>query len=216
MYCQWIKPIFDVVAATLLLILLFPLFLLVYLLVRLFLGAPVFFNQLRPGLHEKPFLLYKFRTMLNKRDKHGHLLSDAQRLTKFGRLLRSLSIDELPELINVIKGQMSFVGPRPLLMEYLPYYSPRQRKRHHVRPGITGWAQINGRNTLNWKKKFELDVWYVEHCSFLLDCKIMFLTFIKIIKREGISAVGHATMTRFDIEAKQNNSGDSIDICDFK
>jgi lipopolysaccharide/colanic/teichoic acid biosynthesis glycosyltransferase len=140
--------------------------------------------------------------MLNVLDKNGNLLGDESRLTKFGKILRSSSIDELPELWNVLKGEMSLVGPRPLLMEYLPFYSNEQRLRHRVRPGITGWAQVNGRNTLSWQKKFELDVWYVKHCSFMLDLRILFLTFIKIIKREGINAIGQATMSRFDTESK--------------
>jgi len=202
MYCQWVKRTFDFALASLLLLMLFPLYLILFLLVRFFLGSPIIFKQQRPGLYGKPFCLYKFRTMLDSRDKEGQLLSDAQRLTRFGRLLRSLSLDELPELINVLKGEMSLVGPRPLLMEYLAHYSPRQAQRHNLRPGITGWAQVNGRNTLSWEKKFELDLWYVEHCSFALDCKIIFLTMMKMIKREGISAVGEATMTRFAGEKK--------------
>ncbi len=186
--------------ASTLLVILSPFLLLLCVLVYLFLGSPIIFKQQRPGLHEKPFFLYKFRTMLDAKDSNGNLLSDAERLTRFGRLLRMLSLDELPELINILKGEMSLVGPRPLLMEYLPYYSCRERLRHSVRPGITGWAQINGRNTLTWKKKFELDVWYVEHLSFRLDMEIIFKTIIKTINREGITAVGHATMTRFDKE----------------
>lgn len=207
MYSKWIKRFFDIITASVMLILFFPIMIFLYLLVRLFLGAPVFFTQLRPGLNEKPFQLYKFRTMLDARNKDGLLLSDEERLTRFGRLLRSLSLDELPELINVIKGDMSLVGPRPLLMEYLPYYTERQRVRHQARPGVTGWAQINGRNTLNWEKKFELDIWYVERCSFFLDVRIIMMTIIKIIKREGINAVGHATMTRFDNESGDKKTG---------
>ena len=203
MYCRWSKRIFDVVAATLLLILFAPILVLFCILIRIFIGTPIFFKQLRPGLNEKPFVLYKFRTMLDTNDNRGNLLSDGERLTRFGKWLRSLSIDELPELINVIKGDMSLVGPRPLLMAYLPYYTEEQRLRHAVRPGITGWAQINGRNTVTWQKKFALDVWYVANCSFILDMKILFLTLFKIVKREGINAVGQATMTRFDLEAKR-------------
>jgi sugar transferase EpsL len=202
MHYQWSKRGFDIIAATTLLIILSPLMLLLCIIVRIFFGYPIFFNQLRPGLNEKPFYLHKFRTMQDTRDPHGHLLSDDQRLTRLGKLMRSLSLDELPELLNIIKGDMSLVGPRPLLMEYLPHYSQQQRLRHSIRPGLTGWAQINGRNTLDWGKKFELDVWYVKHASFLLDIKILFLTLIKTIKREGISAIGHATMTRFDLESK--------------
>lgn len=203
MYCKWSKRLFDIVIGMTMLILLFPFMLLVYFLVLMFIGYPVFFVQKRPGLHEKSFKLYKFRTMLNVNDKNGCLLKDEQRLTTFGKILRSLSIDELPELFNVVKGEMSLVGPRPLLMEYLPCYSPTERLRHHVRPGITGWAQVNGRNTLSWEDKFELDVWYVKNYSFILDVKIMLMTMIKIIKREGINASGQATMSRFD-ESRKN------------
>lgn len=192
------KRIFDITIATFMLLLCLPIMFFLFLLVRLFLGFPVFFTQWRPGLHENPFKLYKFRTMLDARDSNNVLLSDEKRLSRFGRLLRSFSLDELPELINVIKGDMSLVGPRPLLMEYLPYYTEKQRLRHHVKPGITGWAQINGRNALSWEKKFELDLWYVEHRSFLLDIKIIIITIIKVIKRESVNAVGHATMVRFD------------------
>ena len=197
------KRIFDFTVASILIVLLVPLFLLLYILVRIYLGKPVFFQQQRPGLNEKPFYLFKFRTMLDKFNQDGQPLNDAQRLTAFGSLLRSLSLDELPELVNILRGEMSFVGPRPLLMEYLPYYSPEQRQRHQVRPGMTGWAQVHGRNTLSWKEKFDLDLFYVNHYSFILDCKIIFLTLIKIIKREGINAIGQATMTRFDLEEQQ-------------
>lgn len=203
MYCKWGKRNFDIIVASLALVLLFPLLLFLSVLVRLFLGSPVFFKQIRPGLNEEPFQLYKFRTMLDARNEKGELLSDDKRLTTFGRFLRSLSLDELPELINVIKGDMSLVGPRPLLMEYLPFYTDRQRLRHHAKPGLTGWAQINGRNALTWEKKFELDVWYVEHRSLWLDLKILFLTVAKIIQREGISAEGYATMSRFDLEVQK-------------
>jgi sugar transferase EpsL len=206
MYRQRIKKIFDFVVALILLILFFPLLLILAMAVRIFLGKPIIFKQLRPGLHEKPFFLYKFRTMRDLTDKHGHALADAQRLTKFGKWLRSASLDELPELINVLKGDMSLIGPRPLLMEYLPYYSQAQRRRHEVKPGITGWAQINGRNTVSWTKKFELDVWYIDNCSLWLDIKIIFLTLIKTLKREGINATQNVTMSRFDLEAKKNIS----------
>lgn len=208
MYCQFLKRIFDFFAAIFLLLLLIPFLFIIALLVRIYLGSPIIFQQWRPGKNEKIFRLYKFRTMKEARDKDGHLLEDAMRLTRFGRLLRKLSLDELPALINVLKGEMSFVGPRPLLIEYLPYYSDTQKKRHSLQPGITGWAQVNGRNNLSWKKKFELDIWYVDHCSFMLDCKIVLLTFVKIIQREGISAKGQATMTRFDLEMKQLNKMD--------
>ena len=203
MYCQCVKRIFDLTISILLLIFLFPFLIFLYLLVYFILGSPAIFTQMRPGQAEKQFRLYKFRTMRDLRDAHGSLLSDEQRLTKFGSLLRSLSLDELPALINVVKGEMSFVGPRPLLVEYLPYYSAHQKHRHDIRPGLTGWAQINGRNTVSWEKKFEMDVWYVNHCSFWLDCKIIFLTLFKVIRREGIHAEGQVTMTRFDLEQQQ-------------
>ncbi len=192
-----LKRAFDLVVSLLALILLSPLLGLLALLVHLRLGAPVLFRQLRPGLHGQPFTLYKFRTMTDARDAQGALLPDAERLTPLGRFLRSTSLDELPELFNVLKGEMSLVGPRPLLMEYLPRYTPEQLRRHEVRPGITGWAQVNGRNVLSWEEKFALDVWYVEHHSFWLDLKILVLTTGKIINREGISQPGHATMEEF-------------------
>ncbi|MBN2003060.1 MAG: sugar transferase [Anaerolineae bacterium] len=179
------------------LFLLAPLLVLLALLVRLKLGAPVIFRQQRPGLHGKPFTLYKFRTMTDARDAEGNLFPDAVRLTPFGRFLRSASLDELPELFNVLKGEMSLVGPRPLLMEYLPLYSEEQMRRHEARPGITGWAQINGRNALTWEDKFKLDVWYVDHRSLWLDIRIIALTVWKILKREGISQPGHVTAQKF-------------------
>ncbi len=203
MYRERMKRVFDIFGAIVLLFLSLPLLLLISILIRIFLGTPIIFKQLRPGLNEKPFYLYKFRTMREVKDKSGNMLDDAKRLTTFGKCLRSLSIDELPELINILKGEMSFVGPRPLLMEYLPFYTEEQRLRHSVLPGITGWAQVNGRNTLSWEKKFELDVWYVKHRSFFLDVKIILLTMIKVFKREGINAEGLATMSRFDFESKK-------------
>jgi lipopolysaccharide/colanic/teichoic acid biosynthesis glycosyltransferase len=166
-------------------------------LVRLRLGAPVLFRQKRPGLHGQPFMLLKFRTMLDARDASGGLLPDNERLTPFGRFLRSTSLDELPSLLSVLKGDLSLVGPRPLLMEYLPLYSPEQQRRHEVRPGITGWAQVNGRNAISWEEKFALDVWYVDNRSLLLDFRILALTLLKVFRREGISAAGEATMPRF-------------------
>lgn len=165
--------------------------------VRRKLGGPIFFCQTRPGFQGKPFEMIKFRTMTDARDPNGQLLNDAARLTPFGRLLRSSSLDELPELWNVLKGDMSLVGPRPLLMEYLPLYSLEQARRHEVRPGITGWAQVNGRNALSWDEKFKLDVWYVENQSFWLDIKILWMTVQKVLVREGVSAVGEATMPKF-------------------
>jgi lipopolysaccharide/colanic/teichoic acid biosynthesis glycosyltransferase len=161
------------------------------------LGAPVFFRQVRPGRHGRPFQMLKFRTMIDGRDAAGGLLSDEERLTPFGRWLRATSLDELPEVWNVLKGEMSFVGPRPLLMQYLPLYSARQARRHEVRPGITGWAQVNGRNALSWEQKFELDVWYVDNRSLWLDIKIIWMTLRKVALREGISAAGEATMPAF-------------------
>lgn len=165
--------------------------------VRRKLGSPVFFRQTRPGLDGQPFQMIKFRTMTDARGPDGQLLPDVDRLTAFGRFLRSSSLDELPELWNVLRGDMSLVGPRPLLMEYLPLYSPEQARRHEVRPGITGWAQVNGRNTLSWEDKFKLDVWYVDHRSLRFDIKILWLTVRKVLVRDGISAAGEATMPRF-------------------
>lgn len=191
------KRAFDVIVSLLALMVLLPIMLLVALLIRIKLGSPVLFKQTRPGLHGKPFNMLKFRSMLNATDKEGNPLPDEQRLTRFGRILRSTSLDELPGLINVLKGDMSLVGPRPLLMEYLPLYSAEQARRHDVRPGITGWAQVNGRNAISWEDKFKLDVWYVDNRSFWLDVKILFLTVKKVFVREGISAAGEATMSKF-------------------
>ncbi len=165
--------------------------------VWIFLGVPVFFIQRRPGLHEKPFGLIKFRTMKNGRKDRAEIQSDLERLTCFGRFLRSTSLDEIPELINVLRGEMSLVGPRPLLIRYLDRYTPRQRRRHEVLPGITGWAQVNGRNSLPWEERFELDVWYVDHCSFSMDVKILLTTLWKTLRREGITELGHPTMPEF-------------------
>lgn len=174
-----------------------PIFAMLAALVRWKLGSPVFFRQLRPGLHGKPFELVKFRSMTDARNAFGALLPDSERLPPFGRLLRSTSLDELPELLNVVRGEMSLVGPRPLLMEYLPLYSAEQARRHEALPGVTGWAQINGRNALTWEEKFELDVWYVDNRSMLLDLRILALTVLKVVRREGISAEGSATAERF-------------------
>lgn len=191
------KRLIDLLFAILGLILFSPLLLVVALIVRLFLGSPVIFAQQRPGWYAKPFYIYKFRTMLSTMDEKGNLLSDDQRLTKLGLFLRKFSLDELPQLINVVKGDLSLVGPRPLLMEYIPLYNSVQFKRHNIRPGITGWAQVNGRNAISWEDKFNLDIWYVEHQSFWLDIKIIFLTVKKVLFREGISAQGEATMSKF-------------------
>jgi lipopolysaccharide/colanic/teichoic acid biosynthesis glycosyltransferase len=191
------KRLFDLLASAIgLLILAVPLALLAWQ-VRRKLGSPVLFTQVRPGLHGQPFRMVKFRTMTDARDASGVLLPDAQRLTSFGRFLRASSLDELPELWNVLRGDMSLVGPRPLLMEYLPLYSPEQNRRHEVRPGITGWAQVNGRNSISWDEKFAMDVWYVGHRSLWLDLYILWFTVYKVIVRDGISAVGDATMPPF-------------------
>ena len=197
MYRRLGKRLFDLAVAVPASVIAAPILGLVALLVRAKLGAPVLFRQTRPGLYGKPFTLYKFRTMTDARDAQGNLLPDAARLTPFGRFLRSTSLDELPELWNVLRGDMSLVGPRPLLMQYLDRYTPDQARRHEVRPGITGWAQINGRNALTWEQKFALDVWYVDHLSFWLDLKIIALTLWKILKREGISQPGQATVEYF-------------------
>lgn len=191
------KRLFDLSVAVVVIFFLWPVLLVIAILVRVRLGAPVFFRQVRPGLHGKPFEMVKFRTMLDARDAQGNLLPDAERMTRLGRFLRSSSLDELPELWNVLKGEMSLVGPRPLLMEYLPLYSDEQRRRHEVRPGITGWAQVNGRNALSWDEKFKLDVWYVDNQSFWLDVKILFQTVKKVLVKDGISADGEATMYPF-------------------
>ncbi len=197
-----LKRLFDLVSASFALLLLFPVLLLVAWLVHRRLGSPVLFRQVRPGLHGKPFEMVKFRTMRDAVDTEGNALPDAERLTPFGRFLRSTSLDELPELWNVIKGDMSLVGPRPLLMEYLPLYSTEQARRHEVRPGITGWAQVNGRNAVSWPEKFALDIWYVDNRSLLLDIRILFLTIKKVFVREGISAEGQVTASRFTGDEK--------------
>jgi lipopolysaccharide/colanic/teichoic acid biosynthesis glycosyltransferase len=191
------KRIFDVIVSSIALVLLSPILMLVAGVAYFKLGKPVLFRQIRPGRNGRPFRMIKFRTMRNAADAQGRPLPDAERLTPFGRLLRSTSLDELPELWNVFKGDMSLVGPRPLLMEYLPHYDARQARRHQVRPGITGWAQVNGRNAITWEEKFELDVWYVDHHSLWLDIKIIFMTIKKVLVRDGINAEGEATTTKF-------------------
>lgn len=191
------KRFFDMFFASLGLIVLSPVLIVTVILVRIKLGSPVLFRQQRPGLHAQPFFVYKFRTMTDQRDSEGRLLPDEVRLTPFGKMLRRLSLDELPQLLNVVKGDLSLVGPRPLLMQYLPLYSPEQARRHEVRPGITGWAQVNGRNAISWEEKFKYDVWYVENQSFWLDMKILWMTFNRVFKREGISQDGQATMEAF-------------------
>ena len=197
MHMYSLKRIIDVSFALIGSVVLAPLMAATALFVLAFMGSPVFFRQERPGLHQKPFFILKFRTMRNTCDENGKLLPSSERLTGFGRFLRSTSLDELPGLFNVLKGEMSLVGPRPLRVEYLDRYTPEQARRHDVKPGITGWAQVNGRNTLSWDDKFALDVWYVDNWSLMLDIKICFMTFIKVLKREGISAEGYATMHEF-------------------
>ncbi|MGG1676770.1 sugar transferase [Neobacillus sp. NRS-1170] len=191
------KRVIDIFISFFLLILLSVIIVIVALLVRWKLGSPIIFKQQRPGLHGMPFFIYKFRTMTDARNNKGDLLPDEFRLTSFGKFLRKTSLDELPQLINIIKGDISLVGPRPLLMEYLQLYTPEQARRHDVRPGITGWAQINGRNAITWEEKFKLDVWYVDHQSLWLDIKILFFTVIKVFKSEGINKQGHVTVESF-------------------
>lgn len=193
-----IKRLFDIIVSLTLIILLAPLILFIALLIWVTMGRPILFRQRRVGYQGQVFTIYKFRTMTEERDENGNLLPDEQRLTRFGRFLRETSLDELPELFNVLKGDMSLVGPRPLLVEYLPYYTPEERKRHNMRPGITGWAQVNGRNAITWDQKLALDVWYVDNWSLWLDFKIILMTIIKVIKREGISTNGYATAPRLD------------------
>ena len=191
------KRLFDLTVAVPSVIILSPLLVFIGFLVRLKIGSPVLFKQVRPGLYGRPFTIYKFRTMTDKRDGNGNLLPDGERLTSLGRFLRGTSMDELPELFNVVKGDMSIVGPRPLLMQYLDRYTPEQARRHEVRPGITGWAQVNGRNAISWEDKFKLDVWYVDHVSLWLDLKIVAMTLWKVLKREGISQPGCSTAAEF-------------------
>lgn len=202
------KRLFDFTVSAVLLLLLAPVIVLLALQVGSKLGTPVIFRQTRPGRHGKPFRMVKFRTMTDARGPDGKLLPDAVRLTPFGRWLRSSSLDELPELWNVLKGEMSLVGPRPLLMEYLPLYTAEQARRHEVRPGITGWAQVNGRNALSWEEKFRLDVWYVDNRSLWLDIRILWLTLRKVLLREGISAAGEATMPKFTGSNPEKNANE--------
>lgn len=201
--CPVIKRGIDVMGAGLGLIVLSPFLLLIILAIRIKMGKPVLFRQMRPGLCGKPFYMYKFRTMTNEKNADGELLPDEMRLTKLGRFLRSTSLDELPELFNVLRGDMSLVGPRPLLMQYLDHYTPEQARRHEVKPGITGWAQVNGRNAISWEEKFALDVWYVDNWSLWLDIRIIAITIGKVFRREGISARGEATMPEFRGSYKQ-------------
>jgi sugar transferase EpsL len=202
---HFVKRLFDIIASAAGLIVISPLLVVLAVLVRLKLGSPILFRQQRPGLGGKAFVIYKFRTMTDQRDALGHLLPDEQRLPAFGRFLRSTSFDELPELLNVLKGDMSIVGPRPLMMKYLERYSPEQARRHEVKPGITGWAQINGRNAISWEDKFKLDVWYVDNWTLWLDVKIILTSVWMVIAREGITQQGRATMDEF-MGTPQNNA----------
>ncbi|MBN2722143.1 MAG: sugar transferase [Campylobacterales bacterium] len=192
-----LKRSFDIVFSSILIILFAPIFVMVSLLILVTMGRPILFVQSRPGYKEEIFGIYKFRTMSNETDENGELLPDSQRLHGVGKFIRSTSLDELPQLFNVLKGEMSFVGPRPLLVEYLPLYDEKQRARHDVKPGITGWAQVNGRNAISWEQKFEHDIWYVKHQSFFLDMKILWMTMIKLFKRSGISSASSVTMEKF-------------------
>ncbi|MBI73122.1 MAG: hypothetical protein CMG61_06970 [Candidatus Marinimicrobia bacterium] len=208
MYKFFLKRAIEFILSLLGLVFLMPIYLVIIVMVRINLGSPIFFKQERPGLNDKVFNIYKFRTMTNEHDNYGNLLPDETRLTKFGRFLRSTSLDELPSLWSVLKGDMSLIGPRPLLVEYLPFFSEKQARRHEVRPGITGWAQVNGRNAISWEEKFELDVWYVDNLSITLDIKIIWLTIIKVLFRDGISPNNKDIMPRFDtlmIEGEDSN-----------
>jgi len=197
-----IKRVFDLFVSTILIIILLPVIIVLALIIRSKLGKPILFKQLRPGLNGRIFGMLKFRTMTNKRDTNGILLSDSKRLTQFGKFLRSTSLDELPSLWSVLKGDMSLVGPRPLLVEYLPLYSTQQARRHEVKPGITGWAQVNGRNAISWEEKLKMDVWYVDNRSFWLDIRILWLTILKVLSRENITAFGDATSPKFTGDTK--------------
>jgi lipopolysaccharide/colanic/teichoic acid biosynthesis glycosyltransferase len=197
MYKSFLKRSIEFVITLFGILILLPIYLLVIPFIYINIGSPIFFKQSRPGINGKVFNIYKFRTMTNIRDDNGILLPDKKRLTKFGKFLRSTSLDEIPSLWSVLRGDMSLVGPRPLLVEYLPLYSKKQARRHEIKPGITGWAQVNGRNALSWDKKFEMDVWYVDNQSFLLDIKILWLTIKKVIQRDGISHNNHVSMNKF-------------------
>jgi lipopolysaccharide/colanic/teichoic acid biosynthesis glycosyltransferase len=206
MYLNFVKRFFDIFFVLASLIFLIPLFLILSFLVGIFLGRPVIFTQIRPGKNCKPFKIYKFRTMTNEVSKDGKMLPNEMRMTRFGNFLRYSSLDEIPEFYNVLKGDMTLVGPRPLLMDYLLLYNDFQNRRHEVKPGITGWAQVKGRNTISWDEKFNLDVWYVDNLSFCLDVKVLFTTLLKTIKREGITHKGNVTMPRF----KGNGKGEKL------
>lgn len=197
MYKKYIKRLLDIILSLIAIIIVLPIYILIYILVLIFLGRPVIFKQKRPGKNEKIFTLYKFRTMTDKKDKNGKLLSDEKRLTKFGKFLRKTSLDEIPEFFNILKGDMSFVGPRPLLVEYLNYYTDEERHRHDVRPGLTGLAQVNGRNLLSWEERFKLDIEYINNITFINDIKIIIKTIVAVFKREGISSNNSVTMEKF-------------------
>ena len=201
-YKNYLKRVLDIICSLGFILCFWWLYILIAILVKIKLGSPIIFEQKRPGLNGKIFTMYKFRSMTDAKDKNGNLLSDAERLPKFGQLLRATSLDEIPEFINVLKGDMSLIGPRPLLVEYLERYNDEQKRRHNVRPGITGWAQVNGRNTISWEEKFRYDVEYVDNLTFFLDIKIVFLTIKKIVVKEGISHEGNVTMEKFTGESK--------------
>ncbi len=197
MYKIYIKPLLDKIFGYIIITLFSPIMLIIASIIYVRMGRPIFFSQQRPGLDEEIFTIYKFRTMSDERDSDGNLLSDEKRLKGIGKMIRSTSLDELPQLFNVLKGDMSFIGPRPLLVEYLKLYDQKQRRRHEIKPGITGWAQVNGRNAISWQKKFDLDLYYVDNCSFILDMKIFWMTFLKLFKRSDISSYDHVTMEKF-------------------
>lgn len=209
MYKKFIKRLLDIIISLVGLIILSPIILIVAILVRIKLGSPVIFKQERPGKDEKIFKLYKFRSMNNKKDENGNLLPDKDRLTKFGKLMRATSLDELPELINILKGDMSLIGPRPLLVRYLPYYNDKEKHRHDVRPGLTGLAQVNGRNALNWEDRFKYDIEYVNNITFINDVKILFKTFYKVIKKDSVITAGTGKVIAFDEYRKQQNKTDT-------
>lgn len=211
MYRAFIKRILDIVLSLLAIVVLSPLFAILALVVRIKLGSPVLFRQIRPGKNGELFCIYKFRTMTDERDEHGELLPDTERLPRMGRLLRSTSLDELPELVNILKGDMSFVGPRPLAVEYLPYYNEQERHRHDVRPGLTGLAQINGRNALQWEKRFAFDLYYVAHLSFLLDMKILVKTAFKVFRREDVVPLGEGTEEDFHTYRMRQRSSEQAE-----
>jgi lipopolysaccharide/colanic/teichoic acid biosynthesis glycosyltransferase len=193
------KRLFDIILASMLIVLFLPLYIIISILILIFMGNPILFRQKRPGYKEKIFGIFKFRTMTDEKDLNGHMLPDEERLNGVGKFIRSTSLDELPQIFNVLKGDMSFIGPRPLLVEYLEFYTEEEKKRHLVRPGITGWAQINGRNSISWEDKFKYDVWYVQNQSFALDMKILMMTFLKVVNRSDISPDDQLIMERFDI-----------------